>query len=66
MVQELLPDAHLAFEHQEGGKARSGTYLVDNSRLLQEVKIEYPPFRQRVLHIINEIRRQGGLPPITR
>ena len=66
MVQELLPDAHLAFEHQEGGKARSGTYLVDNSRLLQEFKIEYPPFRQRVLQIINEIRRQGGLPPISR
>jgi nucleoside-diphosphate-sugar epimerase len=66
MVQELLPDAHIAFEHQEGGKARSGTYLVDNSRLLDEFKIEYRPFRQRVLQIINEIRRQGGLPPITR
>lgn len=66
MVQELLPDAHIAFEHQEGGKARSGTYLVDNSRLVQEFKIEYRPFRQRVLQIINEIRRQGGLPSITR
>jgi nucleoside-diphosphate-sugar epimerase len=66
MVQELLPDAHIAFEHQEGGKARSGTYLVDNSRLLDEFKIEYRPFRQRVLQIINEIRRQGGLPSITR
>jgi nucleoside-diphosphate-sugar epimerase len=66
MVQGLLPDAHIAFEHQEGGKARSGTYLVDNSRLLQEFKIEYPPFRQRVSQIINEIRRQGGLPPISR
>jgi nucleoside-diphosphate-sugar epimerase len=66
MVQELLPDAHIAFEHQEGGRARSGTYLVDNSRLVQEFKIEHPPFRQRMLQIINEIRRQGGLPPITR
>jgi nucleoside-diphosphate-sugar epimerase len=66
MVQELLPDAHIAFKHQEGGRARSGTYLVDNSRLVQEFKIEYPPFRQRMLQIINEIRRQGGLPPITR
>jgi nucleoside-diphosphate-sugar epimerase len=66
MVQELLPDAHITFEHQEGGRARSGTYLVDNSRLVQEFKVEYPPFRQRMLQIINEIRRQAGLPPITR
>lgn len=33
-VQELLPDAHVGFEHHEGGNERSGTYLVDNSRLL--------------------------------
>jgi nucleoside-diphosphate-sugar epimerase len=66
MVQELLPDAHISFEHHEGGKERSGNYLVDNSRLLEEFKIEYLPFRQRVSQIINEIRRQGGLPPITR
>ena len=52
------------FEHTEGGKERSGNYLVDNSRLLQEFKIEYPPFRQRVLQVINDIRRQGGLPLI--
>jgi nucleoside-diphosphate-sugar epimerase len=64
MVQGILPDAHIAFEHQEGGKERSGTYLVDNSRLVQEFKIELPPFRQRVLQIINDVRRQGGLPPI--
>jgi nucleoside-diphosphate-sugar epimerase len=56
----------IRFEHQEGGKARSGMYLVDNSRLLDEFKIEYRPFRQRVLQIINAIRRQGGLPSITR
>jgi nucleoside-diphosphate-sugar epimerase len=65
MVQELLPDAHISFEHQGGGKERSGNYLVDNSRLLEEFKIEYPPFRQRVSQIVNEIRRQGGLPPIS-
>ena len=64
MVEGILPDAHIIFEHENGGKERSGTYLVDNSRLLEEFKIEYPPFRQRVLQIINDIRRQGGLPPI--
>ncbi len=63
-VQKILPDAHIIFEHAEGGRERSGNYLVDNSRLLEEFKIEYPPFRQRVLQIINDIRRQAGLPLI--
>jgi hypothetical protein len=40
--------------------------VVVERYLLQEFKLEYPPFRQRVLQITNEIRRQGGLPPITR
>ena len=39
-----------------------GNYLVDNSRLRQEFEVEYPPFRTRVLDIINDIRRQEGLP----
>jgi hypothetical protein len=30
--------------------------------LRQEFEVEYPPFRTRVLEIINEIRRQEGLP----
>ena len=64
MVRELLPDARITFEHQTGGKERSGNYLVDNSRLLQEFEVEYPPFRQRVLQIINEVREQEGLPRI--
>jgi nucleoside-diphosphate-sugar epimerase len=64
MVREFLPDVRITFEHQTGGKERSGNYLVDNSRLLQEFEVEYPPFRQRVLQIINEVREQEGLPRI--
>ena len=62
MVREFLPEARITFEHETGGKERSGNYLVDNSRLRQEFEVEYPPLRQRVLEIINDIRRDEGLP----
>src|SRR5438445_3857171 len=61
IVQEFLPEAQIAFAN-EGGIEESGNYLVDNSRLRQEFEVEYPPFRTRVLEIINDIRRQEGLP----
>jgi nucleoside-diphosphate-sugar epimerase len=63
LVREFLPEAQITFE-SEGGVEESGTYLVDNSRLRQEFDIEYPPFRTRVLEIINDVRRQEGLPLI--
>lgn len=62
IVREFLPDAHISFEHKTGGKANSGNYLIDNSRLVQEFGVQYLPYRQRVLQIINDIRRQVGLP----
>ena len=62
MVREFIPDARITFEHETGGKEQSGNYLVDNSRLRQEFEVEYPPFRQRVLEIINDVRRDEGLP----
>jgi len=65
MVRSFIPDARITFEHETGGKERSGNYLVDNSRLRQEFEVEYPPFRQRVLEIINDIRRDEGLPLIS-
>ena len=46
----------------EGGLEESGNYLVDNSRLRDEFEIEYPPFPSRVLEIINDVRRDEGLP----
>ena len=61
LVREFLPKAQITFA-KEGGRDESGTYLVDNSRLCQEFEIEYPPFRTRVLEIINDVRRQEGLP----
>jgi nucleoside-diphosphate-sugar epimerase len=64
MVRGFLPEAHIHFDHEQGGHANSGNYLIDNRRLLEEFEIEYPPFRQRVLQIINDIRQEEGLPLI--
>ena len=61
LVREFIPDAEITFEG-EGGREESGNYLVDNSRLLQEFELEYVPFRTRVLEIINDVRRDAGLP----
>lgn len=61
IVREYLPNAAINFDN-EGGREHSGNYLVDNSRLRDEFEIEYPPFRTRVVEIINEVRRDAGLP----
>jgi nucleoside-diphosphate-sugar epimerase len=61
IVREFLPDAKITFE-KEGGREESGNYLADNSRLCKEFGIEYPPLRTRVREIVNDIRREEGLP----
>ena len=62
LVREFLPDAKITFEKETGGKAISGNYLIDNSRLVQEFGMQYRPYRERVLQIINEVRRDAGMP----
>ena len=64
LVRQFLPDAQIAFEHETGGKEASGNYMIDNTRLIQEFGLQYLPYRQRVLQIINDTRREAGLPPI--
>ena len=61
MVKGFLPDAKITFD-KEGGREDSGNYLVDWSRLAKEFGIEYPPLRTRVREIVNDIRREEGLP----
>jgi hypothetical protein len=63
IVREFIPEAQITFEG-DGGLEDSGTCLVDNSHLRQEFDVEYPPFRTWVLEIINDVRRQEGLPLI--
>jgi nucleoside-diphosphate-sugar epimerase len=64
LVREFLPDAQITFERETGGKEASGNYLIDNSRLIQEFGLQYLPYRQRVLQIINDTRREAGLLPV--
>jgi len=38
--------------------------MIDNSRVIEEFGIQYRPYRERVLQIINEVRAERGLPPL--
>ncbi|MBN4083110.1 NAD(P)-dependent oxidoreductase [bacterium AH-315-B06] len=62
LVTEFLPDADISFDNEEGGRAVSGNFMIDNSRLVEEFGVQYAPLRQRVKEVINDIRRDAGLP----
>ena len=64
IVKKFLPDAEINFASQDG-KEESGNYLTDNNRLLGEFELEYPPIEQRILQIINDVRRDEGLPLVS-
>jgi len=65
IVREYLPDAQINFDKETGGKELSGNYMIDNTRLVQEFGVQYRPYRERVLQIINDIRREEGLSPVS-
>ena len=62
MVRAYLPDADIRFENETDGPTSSGTYLIDNTRLVEEFGMQYAPLQQRVKEVINDIRREEGLP----
>lgn len=62
LVRELIPAADISFDQETGGKEHCTNWLIDNSRVREEFGIEYPPFRQRVIEIINAVRAENGLP----
>ena len=64
IVKSYLPDAQIDFEKQTGGKESSGNYMIDNTRLVSEFGVQYRPYRERVLQIINAVRDEQGLPAI--
>ena len=64
IVKSYLPDAQIAFEKETGGKESSGNYLIDNTRLMTEFGVQYRPYRERVLQIVNAVREERGLPAI--
>ena len=61
LVRGVLPDARSRSPRTEAGE-ESGNYLVDNSRLVKEFGVEYPPLRTRILEIITtcDSRRPGS------
>jgi nucleoside-diphosphate-sugar epimerase len=64
IVRSYLPDARISFQNETGAKAGNSTYLLDNSRLTSEFAVQYRPFRERVLQIINGVRRDNALSSI--
>ena len=64
IVRGFLPNARIGFEKQTGGRASSGNWMIDNTRLVQEFGMQYRPYRERVLQIINECRADMGQAPL--
>lgn len=64
IVRSYLPDAKINFQKNEGGRGPSRTYMIENARLMQEFGVQYRPYRERVLQIINDVRKDNGQPPI--
>ena len=64
LVRRFLPAAEINFEKDEGGREASGNYMMDNTRLREEFEVSLAPFPQRVLEIINEVRKEEGLPVV--
>ena len=64
VVRSYLPDAEITFDKETGGRELSGNYLIDNIRLVSEFGMQYRPYRERVLQIINDIRKEEGLPEL--
>jgi hypothetical protein len=52
------------FEHDTGGREISGNFLIDNTRLVQKIGVQYAPFRQRVPRIIDDVRKDEGRPAL--
>ena len=65
IVREFLPDAQITFENETGGRERSGNFMIDNNRVVTEFGMQFRPYRERILQIINEVRAEEGKPPIT-
>ena len=64
IVRAYLPDAKISFDKESGGKDVSGNHIIENARLMSEFGVQYRPYRERVLQIINDIRRDNGKPAI--
>lgn len=58
--KQLIPDMQISFQ----AKTFPVVYLVDNSRMRQEVGVEHRSVRDGYLEVINLARKEAGMPPI--
>jgi len=56
MVKKVIPDAEIRFEQDVGDEDRSGAYMFDNARLVEEFGLDYMPYQQRVEQMIEKVR----------
>ena len=56
LVRKAIPDASISFDSAEGARASAGTYLIDNTRLLDEFGFAYRPYVDQVQSIIDAVR----------
>jgi nucleoside-diphosphate-sugar epimerase len=64
LVTRFVPDAQISFANETGGRDSSSIWLMDNTRWLDEYDYPLPIFEHRVVEMINEVRRDAGLPLI--
>ena len=64
IVRSFLPDAKITFEHEHGAKGQCDLPPRQQPPTLRVRCIQYPPFPERVLQIINDTRRDVGLPTV--
>jgi nucleoside-diphosphate-sugar epimerase len=62
LVARFIPDARITFKQDVGGRESSQIYYMDNSRFVDEYDYPLPVFEQRVLEMINEVRKDAGMP----
>jgi nucleoside-diphosphate-sugar epimerase len=61
-VRSVLPDSDITFD--DHGADFPHVYLVDDSRLHQDIDYRRPPLRARIVDQINVARRAASLPPL--
>jgi len=53
-----------SFRSWRNAAKRSSAWISTRRRLVSEFGVQYRPYRERVLQIINDIRKEEGLPEV--
>jgi len=58
--KQLIPDIEISFKP----RTRTNVYLVDNSRMREDIGVEHRSVREGFLEVINWSRKAAGMPPL--